>query len=203
MMNALLVSTRVVAPRLLPGVLILHNSPFAASVKLLLAVRHFQAISKRLNDKVEGSGGVDNVNSDVYEELNEVKAKLEELTIHTKSTDRVLSVVMKHTHIPLQLTILVRYSYKLLMGNCNIVPSQKRIVIPHTIGQLNTPGDTEREIQSLTARITTSRKAYGSQQERPHEIAANMLNLPKRFKLLGLEGEHNVVWLAGEVCRLL
>lgn len=202
-MNALLVSTRVVAPRLLPGVLILHNSPFPASVKLSLAVRHFQAISKRLNDKVEGSGGVDNVNSDVYKELNEVKAKLKELTIHMKSTDRVLLVVMKHTHIPLQLTILVRYSYKLLTGNCNIVPSQKRIFIPHTIGPLNTPGDTEREIQSLTARITTARKAYGSQQERPHEIAANMLNLRKRFNLLGLEGEHNVVWLAGEVCKLL
>ncbi|KAF8242879.1 hypothetical protein K440DRAFT_670464 [Wilcoxina mikolae CBS 423.85] len=224
-MNTALVSTRIMAPRLLPGAFLL-NSPFSATVRLSLAVRHFQGNSKRLNDKVVGSGGVDNVDRAIYEELNEVKAKLEELITHskstdqdlsvvmkhtkstdqdlsvvmkhTKSTDRVLSTVMKHTHIPLQLTILVRYSYKLLTGNSNTVPRQKRIFVPHTVSSLNTPEDTERAIQSLTARITSARAVYGSEPDRPHEITANMLSLRKRFKVLGLEGERDVVWLAGE-----
>ena len=91
-MNTFLVSTRTMAPRLLPGAFVPNHFPLLSGYRKQCL---FQGVSGGLNDQVGGSGRVDNVGGAIYEE---VKAKLEELITHMKSTHRLLSGVMKHPY---------------------------------------------------------------------------------------------------------
>ena len=108
--------------------------------------------------------------------------------------------IIEHNHIPLRLTILACYRYQLLAANSITVRGHKRIFVPSSIGLVSVRRDAEREIKSLTARITVT--VYCSEPECLHEIAGKMLSLHGRLGALGLKGEHDVVWLAGEVCTL-
>ena len=134
----------------------------------------------------------------------EIKAQFAEIRAGQERNAAVLRSIIKHTLIPIQLTILTRYSSMLLLTHHpNDSCGPGRTLVPHRIGLLKTRQDTEREIDSLMARINSSRAAYGSEPEGPHEIAFRMLSLRQRFGVLGLERESDVVWLASEVSRLL
>ena len=134
----------------------------------------------------------------------EMKAQFAEIRAGQEKNAAVLRSIVKHTLIPIQLTILTRYSSMLLLTHHpNASRGPGRALVPRRVGLLSTRRDTEREIDSLMARINSSRAAYASEPEGPHEIAFRMLSPRQRFGVLGLERESDVVWLASEVSRLL
>ena len=132
-----------------------------------------------------------------------LKAACAEIRASIERIGRVADAMIKAYSVPRQQRILVNLSVRLLLTTNPKAPRGYRCTSrPIRIGPLDTPldRDEEREIESLISTIKAA--CLNLEPEDPREIVNQLLSLRRRFGVLGLEKESDVIWLGHEVCWL-